>query len=326
MKKILAVGNALVDSIVELENDSILEQLGLARGSMSLVDSEQFERLRSLISGLPIHSSIAGSANNCIRAAARLGSQTGFVGKVGDDEMGGMYALHLSNYGVEAHLTRSTELATGQCIALISKGGERTMVTYLGAASTLEPNDVDDTIFANYDIVFIEGYLVQSHDLMRHLFGAARKHGTQISIDLASFNVVESSMDILTELLTDKVSIIFANEAEAESFTHLSDPQKAAFELAKYCDLAIVKIGKEGSMLVENGELTKVDATDDIAIDTTGAGDFYAGGFLYGYTQGFDNQRSMAIGSIMGGAATTIFGTNPSPERWSKMIEQVDKA
>ncbi|MFR9650758.1 MAG: adenosine kinase [Rikenellaceae bacterium] len=319
MRRILAIGNALIDSIVELNDDSILEQLGLAKGSMSLVNSEQFEQLRGLIEGLPIHSSIAGSANNCIRAAARLGSQTGYIGKVGQDEMGSMYALHLSNYGVTTHLTHSDNLSTGQCIALVSKGGERTMVTYLGAASTLTPEDIDVSIFEGYDILFIEGYLVQSHDLMRHLFAAARNCGVEIAIDLASFNVVEASMDILSELLNDGVKIIFANEAEAEVFTSIPEPQKGAVELSKYCDIAVVKIGKEGSLVYANGNLIEVEATSDIAIDTTGAGDFYAGGFLHGYASGMSLERAAAIGSTMGGAVTTIFGTNPTEQMWDRI-------
>ncbi len=319
--KVLAIGNALVDSIVELPNDQILDELKLAKGSMSLVSREQFEQLRLLISDLPIHSSIAGSANNCIRAAAKLGAATGYIGKVGCDELGRLYSTKLTDYQITPHLSHSEQLPTGECIALVSKGGERTMVTYLGAANTLSPSDIEDSIFKDYGIIFIEGYLVQSHELMRYIFSTARHHGVEIAIDLASFNIVEESMDILEELLDEGAKIIFANEAEAESFTKISDPQKAIYELAKYCDIAVVKIGKEGSMLLEDGHLISTTASDDIAIDTTGAGDFYAGGLLYGYSKGYPLNRSIKIASTMGGAATTIFGTNPSEQMWQELVD-----
>ncbi len=325
-KKLLAVGNALVDSIVKLENDQIINDLGVSKGSMSLVDKATFETLRSQIATLPTISSIAGSANNCVRVAAKLGLQCGFIGKVGADKMGSLYSDNLNRYSIATHLSLNEDLPTGECVSLISADGERTMVTYLGAAVTLSPSDLDGEVFEMYSdggVIFVEGYLVQSHDLIRHIFAEARRCGLEIAIDLASFNVVEESIELLHELLEDGVKIIFANEAEAESFTGIKEPEESILELSKYCDIAIVKIGKEGSLLVDDEMMIEVDATEDEAIDTTGAGDFYAGAFIYGYGTGSGLGESMIFGSIAGGAATTILGTNPSEQMWLDIAEAI---
>jgi len=164
---------------------------------------------------------------------------------------------------------------------MISKDGERTFGTFLGAAIELSANHINDNQFADYDILHVEGYLVQNHELLEAILKTAKNNGLKVSIDLASYNVVEDNIDFIKEMVTKYVDIIFANEEEAKAFTGM-EPEAALEEISKVADIAIVKIGKKGSMIKQGNTIVNVDVREIEPIDTTGAGDIYAAGFLYG--------------------------------------------
>ncbi|MBR5865446.1 MAG: adenosine kinase, partial [Alistipes sp.] len=157
MRNIIGIGNALTDMLVNLSNDNVLEEYQLAKGSMSLVDNQLQTAISKSVAGCPYSLSLGGSAANAIRAMARLGCQVGFIGKVGEDNTGEFYEQALRNIGIEPFMLRS-EHRSGKCVALVSKDGERTFVTHLGAAADLQAEDIDGEIFDSYDCLYIEGY------------------------------------------------------------------------------------------------------------------------------------------------------------------------
>jgi sugar/nucleoside kinase (ribokinase family) len=262
-----------------------------------------------------------GSVANTVDGLAHLGSETAFIGKVGNDELGQKYNDGMVTVGAKPLLFKS-ETSTGVAMALVTPDSERTFGTYLGAAIELSPEDISIELFRNYDIAYIEGYLVQNHDLVRKAAEMARKAGLTIAIDLASFNVVEDNIDFLKEIASEYVDIIFANEDEAKAFTGL-EPEEAVHEFAKICDIAVVKVGKKGSLIRSNNEFLKVGVIDTTCNDTTGAGDLYAAGFLYGLLQNMSLSKCGEIASIVAGKVITVYGARMNESMWSDIKYQV---
>ena len=207
MKKILGIGNALVDILVKLNNDETLCKLNLPKGSMQLIDQSTMLRICDAISTYTQHTATGGSTSNTSVALARLGCQVGFIGKVGNDTLGAFYSDDLTNNGVTPHLLKSN-LPSGRCNVLISTDSERTMATYLGAAVTLNADDLNIDIFRQYDILHIEGYLVQNYDLISHAGQLAKEAGLIVSIDLASYNIVAENIDFLQDFVDKSVDIV----------------------------------------------------------------------------------------------------------------------
>ncbi|MDR2885956.1 MAG: adenosine kinase, partial [Rikenellaceae bacterium] len=286
MKKIIGIGNALTDVLVNLRGDEVLNHFGLARGSMSLVDAPLQRKISEKTADLPHTLSLGGSAGNTVRAMARLGVQAGFIGKVGYDNTGLFYEKALENLGIAPCIFRGTQ-KSGRCVSLVSPDGERTMATYLGAALELAADEIRPEVFAGFDCLYIEGYLVQNHDLIGKAVATAKACGLHVAIDLASFNVVEENLEFLRGLVENYVDILFANEHEAEAFTGLADPKAALDAIAPMCDLVVVKIGTRGAYIKRRGEeMIHVGIMAAAKrVDTTGAGDFYAAGFLAGMCQ-----------------------------------------
>ncbi|MDR2894492.1 MAG: adenosine kinase, partial [Alistipes sp.] len=248
MKKVIGMGNALTDMLVNLRTDEVLARFDLARGSMTLVDSDLQKKISSSVAGLPYTLSLGGSAANTIRALAKLGGQTGFAGKVGHDSTGDFFEAALVNLGVEPFVFRGNE-HSGRCVALVSPDGERTMVTFLGSALEMSAADVSSELFRGYDALYLEGYLVQDHELILAAARAAKAAGLKIALDLASFNVVEENREFLQGLVAEYIDILFANETEATAFTLEEEPLNALQAISEVCELAIVKIGIQGALI-----------------------------------------------------------------------------
>lgn len=176
MKRIAGIGNALTDMLVNMPDDSILEKYSLAKGSMNLVDGELQTAVSKAVAGSPYTLSLGGSAGNTIRALASLGYDTGFIGEVGHDTTGDFFEQALRNLDIEPHIFRGTE-RSGKCVSLISPDGERTMLTHLGAALEMRPEMIDRRLFAGFDSLYIEGYLVQDHALIRRIASEADAAG-----------------------------------------------------------------------------------------------------------------------------------------------------
>ena len=179
MKRVIGIGNALTDMLVNLKSDSVLSRFKLAKGSMSLVDTTLQTEISKSVAGLPYSLSLGGSAGNTIRAMAKLGCDVGFIGKVGQDTTGDFFVQALDNLGIEPIIFRGRE-RSGKCVSLISADGERTMVTHLGAALELSAGEIEPSIFEGYDCLYVEGYLVQNHDLILKAARTAKKCGLKV--------------------------------------------------------------------------------------------------------------------------------------------------
>lgn len=325
MKRVIGIGNALTDMLVNLKSDSVLGRFNLAKGSMSLVNTQLQTEISKSVAGLPYSLSLGGSAGNTIRAMAQLGCRVGFIGKVGRDTTGDFFVQALENLGVEPFIFRGNE-RSGKCVSLISPDGERTMVTHLGAALELSAAEIVPTIFEGYDCLYIEGYLVQDHQLILQAAKTAKSCGLEVAIDLASFNIVAENLEFLRGLVRDYVDIVFANEDEAKAFTGEAEPLNALQAISEMARLSVVKIGIKGALIKNGGEVVHVGIMAAAKrVDTTGAGDFYAAGFLSGLCEGLSLRQCGTIGAITAGKVIEVVGTTFGEEAWEDVARLVNK-
>ena len=314
---VLGVGNALIDIIIQLEDDTVLKEFGLPRGSMTIVDEDLSQKIYKATAGNEMQITTGGSAANTIRSLASLGGNCGYLGKTGNDELGNVFKSELEKKEIITHIGLS-EKDTGRVMGLISPDSERTMATCLGAAADLSPSDITPSLFNRYRYLYVEGYLVQNHELIKTVFEMAKNKGLVTAIDMASYNVVEANLAFLKELVVTSVDIVFANEEEAAALTGKS-PDAALNEIAAMCEIAVVKTGKEGSLIKRGNEKYKVDVIKVGAIDTTGAGDNYAAGFLYGITKGYNLEKCGKIASLVAGKVVEVLGANLHDSSWEEI-------
>lgn len=322
MKKVLGMGNALTDILLQTPNNSVLDQLNLPKGSMQLVDIGKSKEITDILAGVVPVMAAGGSASNTINGITRLGGKAGFIGKIGKDSIGEFFVSDMKNNGADTHLLYGN-LPSGHCTVLVTPDGERTMCTYLGAACDLQPTDLNPDIFKGYDIFHIEGYLVQNHDLIRTAVKMAKQAGLMVSVDMASYNVVEANLDFLNEMVRQYVDIVFANEEEARAFTG-KQPEEALLHIAEHCDIAVVKIGKDGSYVRAGNEQVDVAVRPSDCVDTTGAGDLYASGFLYGLANDYSLEVCGKIGSLVSGHVVEVIGAKMTDQAWSSIRQEVE--
>jgi sugar/nucleoside kinase (ribokinase family) len=323
MNHILGIGNALVDIMTKLKDDQFLHDFNLPKGSMQLVDQAFIKNVTGSTENLEKQQSSGGSAANTIHGLARLGASTGFIGKVGNDRLGDFFHEDLKNSRIDPKLFRS-QTDTGRAIALISPDSERTFATFLGAAVELSPEELSENLFDAYQYLHIEGYLIQNHALLKKSFELAKRQGMKVSLDLASYNVVEENLEFLKTFVRDYVDVLFANEEEAKAFTG-KEPEAALEELAEICDIAVVKVGKEGSFVKKDSRRIKVDPIDAKPIDTTGAGDAYAAGFLYGLINDYPLDTCGYTGALLAGKVIEVIGAKMDESKWQEIFTLVEK-
>lgn len=321
MIRILGIGNALVDVLTQLESDELLTILELPKGSMQLVDATKSELIQKHGSNLKKQMASGGSAANTIHGLAKLGIETAFIGTVGEDEIGDFFSNDMVSNNITPKLIRSKS-PSGIANAMISKDGERTFGTFLGAAIELSADHINNEQFSDFEILHVEGYLVQNHELLEAILKTAKRNGLKISIDLASYNVVEDNLDFLKLMVDKYVDIVFANEEEAKAFTGL-DPMDALKEISKVADIAVVKVGKKGSMIQQGDTIVQVGVNEIEPIDTTGAGDLYAAGFLYGLVNNLGFRKAGEAGSLLASTVIQSIGAKIPDNSWAKIREEL---
>lgn len=319
MKKILGIGNALVDVLMEVEDDRLLNTFNLPKGSMQLIDHQKAKFIDNQTANLKKTITTGGSAANTIHGIARLGTATGFIGKVGKDSKGHLFYKDMKDSGTHPFLIES-ESMSGFALTFVSKDGERTFATYLGAASELTPDDISEHLFNGYTIFHIEGYLVQNHELIHKAVALAKAKGLTVSLDLASYNIVNENYDFLHELVEKYVDIVFANEEEAKAFTG-EEPEKALGKIAEVCDIAIVKVGTKGSFIKKGEQMHLIQPYQANCRDTTGAGDIYASGFLHGYINNYPLARCGKLGSYLSSEIIQVIGPKFSDKQWNEILK-----
>ncbi len=318
---ILGVGNALVDIMVALPDDHTLQQFGLPRGSMTLVDGILSWKIYQATHAWQKNVTTGGSAANTIHNLASLGARCGYAGKIGHDDLGALFEKEFTDKGINTHLYYSSS-GTGRVMALVSPDSERTMATCLGAAEELLPEEFPAEIMKPYRYLYVEGYLVQDHKLIETILRTGQEAGLEVVIDLSSYNVVEQNREFLEHLIASYVDIVFANEEEAHAFTGLQ-PREAVIKIAFLCDIAIVKTGKNGSLVAGGDELLAVDPVIARAIDTTGAGDSYSAGFLYGLSRGLTLRQCGDIASLVAAKTVEFMGAKIPTQEWPEILEKV---
>ncbi|HAV14583.1 MAG TPA: adenosine kinase [Opitutae bacterium] len=321
--KLIGVGSPIVDAIAQVE-DSFLAQIDGDKGGMVLVDSSTITKLVDQIPGGTI-TAPGGSAGNTLFALARMGASTAFLGKIGNCDQGTFYRERFKQLGGDASRFKTGDIANGRCLSLVTPDSERTLRTDLGAAMALTPEEISVADFEGCNHAHIEGYLLFNQALMMRVLECAKEAGCTISLDLASFEVVNATKASLSGILKDYVDIVFANEEEAEAYTGIKDDYPAmAQQLAELCSIAAVKVGARGSYIAQGNTVEKVEPMHAAhVIDTTGAGDLWAAGFLYGWSLKRPLAECARIGSILGAAVVQEQGSVLPEHVWQDILSQV---
>jgi sugar/nucleoside kinase (ribokinase family) len=317
-KKLIAgIGSALID-ILAHENDEFLEKTGAVKGGMKYVDREFIEQTLSYTTQEPVIVP-GGSACNTVVGIGKLGGPARFVGKSGCGEMARLFETDLKKNNVDPALFKSSS-PTGRVLSIITPDAQRSMFTFLGASSEALPAEITEECFKDAAIVHIEGYLLFNEDLILAALKAAKSAGALISLDLASFTVVETSKMILKDIVNDFVDILIANEDEAQAFTGYTNEIKAISAMAQNTPIAALKVGKRGSYISHRGKTIKIDAIGDgDVLDTTGAGDLWASGFLFGLVNGYSFEKCGKLGSACGYEVTRVTGANIPEAGWQRI-------
>ncbi len=319
--KIIGIGNALVDLLVRLPDESLIADLKVKKGSMELVDKQVIADVINKTYNLEKKQVSGGSAANTIYGAASLGASTGFIGTIGDDNFGKVFTENLKESGIEPFMFVG-DGETGVVGSLITPDSERTMTTFLGAAGNISTSQVNETLLKQYQLIHVEGYLVFNRGLIEFTARLAKECGLKVSLDLASFNVVEANVEFLQNLIKNYVDIVFANEDEAKALTGKS-PEEALDEIATMAEIAVVKVGKNGSMIKSGTQKYTIPAIEANVIDTTGAGDLYAGGFLYGLSKDLSFDKCGKMGSLLAGKVIEQIGAKIPAEIWKSIFAKV---
>ena len=322
MASILGIGNALTDILALLPDDSLLHQLRLPKGSMQHVDMETGDKIWKTLKPMGVQLVAGGSAANTITGTATFGMESAFIGKVGDDDLGHLFKSDQAQCGIKSILLKGKQSSGRAMVFVTAPNAERTFAVYLGAALELVPEDLQPEWFEGYDYFHIEGYLVQNQATVRRAVELAKAAGCTISIDMASYNVVESNRTFLHDIIEKYVDIVFANETEAEAYTGLQ-PREALDEIAHQCRIAIVKVGKDGSMVRSGDEYQYIKAWPANTIDATGAGDNYAAGFLYAHSLGMPLKVCGEVGSIIAAKVVEVVGTKIDIPRWKAAKKEI---
>jgi sugar/nucleoside kinase (ribokinase family) len=319
---VVGLGSALVDMLVH-ESDEFVRRIGLEKGGMFLVDMPQLQRILSQASTPPIVVP-GGSACNTAVGIGRLGGQARFVGKRGDDDLGRFFEKSLAQCEVEPYLMTSAT-PTGRVLSIITPDAQRTMLTYLGASADTQPDEITPQCFRDSAVVHIEGYLLFNPELMKAALNAARSAGALISLDLASFTVVEQSRALLHDIVEHFVDILIANEDEALAYTGCQDEMDALAGMARHVDIAVLKVGARGSFIQQGDQVYRIAPQGSgKAIDTTGAGDLWAAGFLFGQVNGYPYDRSGALASACGYEVCQVVGADIPEAAWLRIKNRLE--
>ena len=315
MKKVVGIGSALVDILTRIDNDNILEELNIPKGSMQLVDEKSSAIIEKKLENYESSMAPGGSAANTIHGLAKLGIESGFISFVGKDEIGKFFEESMNSVGVKPLLSHS-DTASGTARTIISADGERTFATNLGASLELNESVITPELFKDWDYCYIEGYLIANKAVFTKTIATAKECGCKVVLDLASYNVVEENREFLNELLP-QIDIIFANEEEAKALTQMS-AEESLHHIANNVEIAVVKVGKNGSLIKRSNETATISCNKVDVVDTTGAGDMYAAGFLYGLIKGYDLERCGNIGNHLAESIIQVIGAKMDEDRWNK--------
>lgn len=311
---VTGVGNAIVDILAQVD-DAFLQKHGLQKASMRLVDEKQASALYEDMP--PAIEKSGGSAANTMAGIASFGGKAAFIGKVKNDELGKIFAHDLRSIGVHYN-TKPAEagVSTAKCLISITPDAERTMATYLGATREIHIVDIDEDVIANSQVTYLEGYLwdeQHAKNAMRRSVEIAKKNGKKVALSLSDPFCVDRHREGFLTLIQEGVDIVFANEAEIKGLLQDDNFDSAIGKARGLAEIVVVTRGAKGSVIL-NGDVTEeilLPSGKIKVVDTTGAGDLYASGFLYGYTQGFDLAECGRLATVAASEVIQHVGARP---------------
>jgi sugar/nucleoside kinase (ribokinase family) len=311
---VVGIGNALVD-VLSQQDEAFIEQLSLTKGAMTLIETDRAEELYAAMSGRKTEAS-GGSAANTLAGVASFGGRAAFIGLVRDDLLGAVFAHDMASLGVHFGKTRATEGdPTGRCLIVITPDAERTLNTYLGASSNLAPEHLDLDLIRASSVTFLEGYLFDrpaAKEAYRVATEAAHAAGRKVALTLSDSFCVDRHRDDFQQLVKGGVDIVLGNSDEIQRLYEVDSFDEAVSAVRGSCEIACLTRGAAGSVIVTDDEVVEVPAHPvDRLVDTTGAGDLYAAGFLYGYTAGRPLAESGRLGSLAASAVLGHIGARP---------------
>lgn len=310
---VVGIGNAIVDVLVQAD-DRFLGDHGLTKGTMALIDEAQAERLYASVG--PGLETSGGSAANTLAGIAQLGGRAAFIGRVRDDQLGGIFSHDIRSVGATFTTPpASSGPSTARCLILVTPDAQRTMCTYLGASVNLDPADLDLELVAQAQVLYLEGYLWDSDEAKQAFLAAAevaRSHGGQVALSLSDAFCVDRHRRSFQELVDGHVDLLFANEMEITSLYEANSFEEAVEQVRGRCRVAALTRSEAGSLVLSGEESIPIAPVRlGELVDTTGAGDLYAAGFLYGYTRGESLERCGQLGSLCAGQVVTQLGPRP---------------
>lgn len=310
---VVGIGNAIVDVLVQAD-DAFLADHGLSKGCMALIDEAQAERLYASVG--PGLETSGGSAANTLAGIAQLGGQAAFIGRVRNDQLGSIFVHDIRSVGARFETPAALQgPSTARCLILVTPDAQRTMCTYLGASVNLEPEDLDLDLVRQARLLYLEGYLWDSEAAKRAFIAAAgvmRESGGQVALSLSDAFCVDRHRQSFQELVDGHVDVLFANEAEICSLYESDSFEAAADQVRGRCSVAALTRSEKGSLVLRGSDTLEIEPFRlGELVDTTGAGDLYAAGFLYGYTRGEDLGRCGRLGSLCAGQVVTQLGPRP---------------
>ncbi|MEB3276965.1 MAG: adenosine kinase [Cyanobacteriota bacterium] len=324
---VVGIGNAIVDVLVRTDDDTI-DNHALTKGTMALVDEPQAEALyASLGPGLETS---GGSAANTLAGIAQLGGRAGFIGRVRDDQLGAIFSHDIRAVGARYQTPAATSgPSTARCLILVTPDAQRTMCTYLGASVQLHPDDLDLEMVAEAKVLYLEGYLWDSEQAKAAFIAAAevaRANGGEVALSLSDAFCVERHRDSFQELVDGHVDILFANEMEITSLYKANSFEEAAEQVRGRCKVAALTRSEAGSLIL-NGSGTHPVAPVKLGplVDTTGAGDLYAAGFLHAYCQGRPIEACGRLGSLCAGQVVTQLGPRTQADLKALQAQHLDQ-
>jgi sugar/nucleoside kinase (ribokinase family) len=311
---VVAIGNALVD-VLSHEGDAFLDEHGLVRGAMDLIDAERAEALYAAMGpGIEVS---GGSGANTVVGISSLGGRAAFVGRVRDDQLGEVFGHDIRSAGVRFETSAATEgMPTGRCLIVVTPDAERTLNTFLGAASEIGPADVTPHLIAEAQVTYLEGYLFDqpsAKEAFRHAAKLAHEAGRRVALSLSDSFCVDRHRDDFRALVEHDVDVLFANEAEICSLYEVDLFDDALQNVLHHCEIAALTRSAAGSVVVSGDDVHVVDAhpVAGSVVDTTGAGDQYAAGFLYGLTHGYDLGTCGRVGALAASEVIAHLGARP---------------
>ena len=307
---VYGIGNALVDLQAQV-SDELLQATGFDKGIMTLADDAQQQQVIGKIAGLPLNRCAGGSAANTIVGVADFGGKAAYVGKVAHDKTGDFFLKDMRDMGVTIEVTPATSGQTGTCAVMITPDAQRTMITNLGVSATLTEADIHEDTVRESKYVYVEGYLLTGDTTKAAAYKAielAKKHGVKVAFTASDPFLVNMLRDEIWALVEGPVDLFFCNEEEAKSLTGKDDPIECAAEIHRHAENVAMTLGPNGSIIMHGGESIAIEGVNVKAIDTTGAGDMYAAGLLYGITNGLSWKQAGHLASHAAGRIVSQLG------------------